>query len=346
MSDASDRISMDQAKRKRPLFVGIDVGGTNIKVGLVDDSGRTLAFDNTPSEVPAGPQAAVERMAAKIDELVAKCGAEKGDIAQFGLATPGTMDIAAGMLLHPHNLPGWEEFAIRDRLSEVCGLPVSYNNDANAAAYGEYWVGRGREYKSMVLLTLGTGVGGGIIIDGEVLDGEHSHGAECGHLIIDYQDDARVCPCGQPGHLEGYASATAVVARACEALETGAKSTLKESFDGGVAITAKMIYDHALAGDQFSLNVIADTALYLAVGITTLLHVIDPDAVVLGGAMDFGGDDCKLGRRFIEQIREQVRKRAFPVLAEKTVIDFASLGGDAGYLGAAGIARAEYLKKA
>lgn len=339
-SDAPIPISQAQA----PFFVGIDVGGTNIKFGLVDNEGQTVGFSTCPTEVDRGPDSGVQRMAAALAQLIEQMGLTKADVPRVGLATPGTMDIPAGMLLMPHNLAAWQNYPIRDKLAAACGIPVSFDNDANAAAFGEYWVGRGREYRSMVLLTLGTGVGGGIIIDGHVVRGENSHGAECGHLIIDCRADARVCMCGQPGHLEGYASATAVVRRTLEGLQAGASSSLRGPWQNDEEVTSKLVYDHARQGDRFALDIVLDTAMYLGVGITSFLHVIDPNAVVLGGAMDFGGADDEIGGQFLERIREEVRRRAFPVLSERIVIDFASLGGDAGYLGAAGIARADHLK--
>ena len=141
------------------------------------------------------------------------------EVVAVGLATPGTMDIARGMLLQPHNLPHWWDFGIQDCLRQVCQKPVSFANDANAAAFGEYWVGSGTEHHSIVLFTLGTGVGGGIIIGDFSLDGENSHGGELGHVIIDCNDTARMCGCGQRGHLEAYANARGVVQRALEELE-------------------------------------------------------------------------------------------------------------------------------
>jgi glucokinase len=331
------------SRSQLPLFMGIDVGGTNIKFGLVDDLGQTVGFSTCHTEVEKGPDHGVALMTKSIHELISQTGVSPTNVVRVGLATPGTMDIPAGKLLMPHNLSTYQNCPIRDKLAEACQMSVSFDNDANAAAYGEYWVGRGKDYRSMVLLTLGTGVGGGIIIDGNVVRGENSHGAECGHLIIDLREDARKCMCGQPGHLEGYASATAVVLRTHEALQAGAASSLRHPWQDGEDITAKLLYDHAKQGDPFSLNIILDTAMYLGVGITTLLHVIDPNAVVLAGAMDFGGADDEIGAKFLERIRAEVRKRAFPVLSERTAIDFASLGADAGYLGAAGIARADHL---
>lgn len=273
-------------------------------------------------------------------------GLKRNHIARAGLGSPGTMDIPKGMLLDPPNLPGWDSFPLRDEVSRQCGLPVTFANDAGAAAYGEYWVGSGRDFKSMVLFTLGTGIGCGIIVDDLSIDGQHSHGAECGHIIIDYRDDARLCQCGHTGHLEAYASATAVVKRTFEALASGRTSSLSERLAAGEALTPLLLDQQAERGDELSLEIVLDTARFLAVGVVSLMHTIDPDSVILGGAMTFGGHDAPLGRRFLAVVKEEVKRRAFPVPAAQTVIDYASLGGDAGYIGAAGLARLAYRKGA
>jgi glucokinase len=278
-------------------------------------------------------------MADTIGELVAEASLNVSDIARVGLGSPGTMDIPAGMLLEPHNLPGWYNFPIRDRLALHCGRPVTFVNDANAAAYGEYWVGSGSELSSMVLFTLGTGVGCGVIMGDLLIEGENSHGAECGHIIIDYRDDARLCGCGQRGHLEAYASATGVIRRTEEALSGQRESSLRRWIASGEWLTPKLLAEEAEAGDALALELILETASYVGIGAVTLMHTIDPSGVVLGGAMTFGGHATPLGRRFLERVRAEVQARAFPVLAERVRIDYASLGGDAGYLGAAGVAR-------
>ena len=337
MSDAPELITLDQAQT--PLVFGVDVGGTGIKIGLVDDRGRTLGWQRIETLAEQGPDAAVARIQGALEKVAREAGVEDDDILAIGLATPGTMDIPAGMFLNPVNLPGWQNYPIRDKVAEASGKPVAFVNDANAAAYGEYWVGSAADYKSMVLLTLGTGVGGGIIIREFNVEGEHSHGSELGHTIIDYNDTARVCSCEQRGHLEAYASATAVEKRACEALEAGAASSLQVRVAAGKELTALMIHEEAEKGDELSLQIIMDTAMYLGIGITTFMHTIDPDAIILGGAMTFGGHDNAIGRRFLARIKEEIHKRAFPIPAEKTLVDFASIGSFAGYIGAAGIAR-------
>jgi glucokinase len=332
--------SVDVANAQRPLFAGVDVGGTTIKLGIVDAAGSTVAFTRIDTNATVHVEDTLRRLAEALGELLADHGLAMDDLAAIGLGTPGTMDIPAGLILEPPNLPGWRHYPVRDELHRLCGeTPVAFANDGAAAAYGEYWIGTGRQHDSMVMLTLGTGVGGGIIVDGVAIDGAHSHGSECGHIIVDASDEARPCSCGQPGHLESYASAKAVVGRTEEALEAGAESSLQDLRAQGQKVTALAIYQAAENGDPLARTIISETAGWLAIGIVTLLHTIDPALVVLGGAMDFGGHKSALGREFLETIRQQVCERTFPVIAEQVTIDFASLGADAGYIGAAGLGR-------
>jgi len=333
------------AAAQRPLFLGVDVGGTSVKIGLVDDRGRTLGLTKIPTFAERSPDDAVRRISAACLEFLQSLSLAMTDVAAIGLGTPGTMDIPRGMILEPPNIPGWRNYPIRDRLSDALGLPVAFANDATAAAFGEWWIGTGHQHHSIVLLTLGTGVGGGIIVGDMSIDGENSCGSECGHIIIDFHEDARLCGCGQRGHLEAYGSATAVVKRTNEILAAGGTGLLAERAAAGHSITPLLIAEAADAGDPLALDIVLETARYLGIGITSLMHTIDPSAVILGGAMNFGGPDHPLGRKFLERIRQEVRARAFPVLARRTTIEFASLGGDAGYIGAAGIARTFYRKQ-
>jgi glucokinase len=277
--------------------------------------------------------------------MLGPVGLAISDLAAVGLCVPGTMDIPRGMFLQPHNLPHWHYFPIRDEVSQAFGLPTAFANDANAAAYGEFWVGSGKQYHSIVMLTLGTGLGGGIIIGDLSIDGENSHGSECGHIIVDTSAGARMCGCGQPGHLEAYCSATALVERTHELIAAGRTTSLNERISETSPLTALMIAEEADRGDSLSYEVIMELANWLGLGIVTLMHVVDPGAVILGGAMNFGGHDDPVGRRLLEQVRSVVRKHAFPIPAQKTTIDFALLGSDAGYIGAAGIARLQHHRQ-
>lgn len=335
----SDTTLLPLAQARRPLYAGIDLGGTNIKSALVDDAGRMLAFRTEPTRAERGPEDTAARMGRMVHALAAEVGIATTDIARVGLGTPGPQDLHDGLILRAGNLPGWDNFPVRDRVATHCGREVTFANDANAAAYGEFWVGSGQEYSSLVLLTLGTGVGGGIIIGDTNVEGAHSHGSECGHIIIDTSPDARSCPFGHSGDLEAYASATALKARAREALAAGASGSLAAAAAAGAEVTPILIAREMEAGDALARDLILETARWLGIGIVTLMHTIDPAAVILGGAMTFGGDASPVGRAFIDRVRAEIRARAFPVLAEKTVIRFASLGNAAGSIGAAGLAR-------
>lgn len=341
----SDIPSITEISRAQPPFYwGVDIGGTGIKIGLVDDAGQTLAFEKLPTREPEGPTAAMQRVAAVI-----RAAEQRLDVGQragrVGLGAPGPMDLSRGYLIAPPQLPTWWDFPIRDTVAKLLDRPVSFLNDANAAAYGEYWLGSGRDASSMILLTLGTGVGGGIILEGELVGGANSFGGECGHILVDPSPTARLCAWGGGrGQLEAYASASGVVGRTRERLAEGADSTLAALQEGtGSELTAKNLYQAALAGDRLALEIIDETARWLGLGVTTLVHTLDPGSVVLGGAMNFGGPDCDLGRRFLRNVAEEFRCRTFESVYRGTTIQFATLGAHAGYLGLAGYARKESL---
>jgi glucokinase len=339
----NDRLPLAEARH--PLFAGVDLGGTNIKSALVDDLGRVVVFRSEPTLAAQGPEDTAARMGKAVHSLASEAGIATADIAHVGLGSPGPLDIPAGRIVHSGNLPGWDDFPLRDRVAAHCGRPVAFANDANAAAYGEFWVGAGREHDSIVMLTLGTGVGGGIIIGDTNVEGAHSHGSECGHIIVDPAASARVCPCGQPGHLEAYASATSLVKMAREAIAAGATGSLAAAVAGGAELTPILVGTHAEAGDTVAGDLLMEVARWLGIGIVTLMNTIDPEAVIIGGAMTFGGDRAAVGRRFLERIRAEVRQRGFPTLVAATGIRYAALGGDAGAIGAAGLARLQHIAR-
>jgi glucokinase len=314
-----------------PFYLGIDLGGTSIKSGVVDDQGRPLSWIRVETEAERGPEAGLDRLTEAGRRAVAASGIDWDQVAGVGLGSPGTMDIGAGMLLEPPNLPGWNNLPIRQLLSERLQKPTVLQNDANAAAYGEFWTGAGKDAHSLVMFTLGTGIGCGIVLDGLILEGRHSHGAECGHIIIQ-MENARPCSCGAYGHLEAYASATALVKRALEALEAGATPSRLRELDPE-ALTSRAISEAAEAGDELAGRLMRDTAHYLAVGAVCLMHTIDPDLVLFGGGM------INAGESFLNAIRHDIRQMAFPIPAAKARIEYASLGEEAGFVGAAGWAR-------
>ncbi len=326
-----------------PLFVGVDVGGTNVKLGVVDDQGKLLAKSDFPTCEELGPRHAIEQARQKIAELFSERGLNYAEVAAVGLGTPGTMDLKRGMILEPPNMPGWRHFPVRDELSTALARPVTYANDANAAAFGEFWTGSAAQYDSMVFFTLGTGVGGGIVINNLLVDGEHSLGGEVGHIRVEWGPTARICSCGRPGHLEAYASATALVKRAHEKLAEPNGSKLRTiSADD---LSAKEIAEAAEAGDPLAQQLVDEVADYLARGIAIVANTIDPKAILLGGAMTFGKRETEVGRSFLKRIHAGLAPELFEQMHTQLVIEYASLGSDAGCIGAAGLARREYQLK-
>lgn len=341
MPTSSELLPIDRAKL--PLYAGIDVGGTNIKIGLIDEAGRTVAFTKTATDQHEGPQRAAERTAFALAELQGQIDLAPGAVVRAGLATPGPMDLEAGILLQPGNLPAWHNSPVRQLFASACKLPVTYANDANAAAFGEYWAGAGADVQNMVLVTLGTGVGGGIIINERLLHGSHGAGGEIGHIVIDCHDDAPANTLGLRGTLEGYVGSYSLIARMRQALATSDRpSELRNLADDD--FTPLAVANAAESGDSLALGVIMDTAKYLAIGLATAIHTVDPERVVIGGAMTFGGAGHTLGEKFLDEVRRQTRLRIFESLRDAVTIDFARLGGDAGYIGAAGLARQEHLQ--
>jgi len=335
---------MKPTNDNEPYFVGVDIGGTNVKVGIVDNSGQTLAFSKTKTDVDKGVDAGLHNIYHAIDDVLTDCQFTMHDIKAIGIAAPGTMDIPGGKFVDPPNLPTWKGFPIRQVISDhYSGKMTIFQNDANAAAYGEYWIGGAQKVRSLVFWTLGTGIGCGIIIDDMIIEGRHSHGSECGHIIIQ-MTNGRLCDSGQYGTLEAYAGAKSLVRRCQEELDTGRDSLLNGELEAGQELTPLLIAQMAEQGDDLSNELVMDSAMYLGVGTTSIMHTIDPDMILFGGAVTFGGKDSELGQRFMNRIREEVKHRAFRVPYENTIIDFAGLGSNAGYIGAAGCARLASLK--
>ena len=304
-------------------YVGIDLGGTNLKLGLVSPDGQILERLSTPTEAQAGPDHVLARMAQAVRDLGAKAGIDVADVAAVGVGSPGPLDSKAGVVLFTPNMAGWNNVPVRDTLQADLGRPVVLENDANVAAYGEFRCGAGRAVRNMFLLTLGTGVGGGIVLDGRLFRGTTDTGAELGHIIV--QHNGRRCGCGNHGCLEAYASATAVVGRFAEAMAAGEATHL----DAGKDATCKDIFDAAAAGDRLAVRIVEETAEYLAIGITSILHVLNPEMVVLTGGMMGAGD------AFLDQVRRHVGRTAFESARKGCTICWSTLGGDAGILGAA-----------
>ena len=337
-------MTIDRTQFQAPFFVGVDVGGTTIKVGVVDDNGRPMSKCVVPTEARKPVEIGMANLERCVHEAIQQCGLTMHDINSIGLATPGPMDIGGGKLLEPGNLPTWHYFPIREHVADRLQKQTVLQNDANAAAFGEFWIGTAQDAPSVVMWTLGTGVGCGIIIHDVVIEGQHSHGGESGHLVVQ-MDGGRRNVNGQYGTLEAYCSATALVSRCREALDAGRESSLRAAISSGQELTAKVIDEAAEAGDELADELILDTARILGVATVSMMHTIDPSMILIGGAMTFGRNDNPVGRRFLQRLKDEVKARAFPIPYAKTRIDYASLGGDAGFIGAAGCARQRFTGK-
>ncbi len=301
-------------------YAGIDLGGTNLKLGLVTAEGEVVARHRCPTEAEGGADHVLARMADAVRDLCDTAGVDLADVPAVGVGSPGPLDTRAGVVVFSPNLK-WHDVPVRDRLRAALDRPVVLENDANAAAYGEFRCGAGREVDTLVVLTLGTGVGGGMILDGRLYRGTNDTGAELGHLIVAH--GGRRCACGAEGCLEAYASATAVLDRTRERIEAGEASSLAGAF------TSKDVFDAATAGDALAAEIVEETAGYLGAGITSILHAVNPQRVALAGGMAGAGEP------FLARIRAAVDRLAFERARKVVTIVYTALGDDAGLIGAA-----------
>lgn len=329
-------------KRRKKWIVGVDLGGTNIVVGLLPmEGGEVLGLRNLPTESQRGPKFVVNRIVEMVEGAIAEVLKEQGgtrdQIAGVGIGSPGPLDRKAGMVINTPNL-GWRNFPLRDLISNAVHLPATLDNDANCATYGEWWLGAGKDVDNLVGLTLGTGIGGGIVLGGQIYHGASDIAGEIGHMTID--STGRRCKCGNYGCLEAYASGPAIALRAVEGIEVGVETVLTEMVNGKLEdITAATVYEGVVAGDPYATEVMKDTAKFLGAGIANLLNVLNPDMVVIAGGVTRAGDHL-----FIP-VRAEVRRRAFKSAEERCRIVSGELPGTAGVVGAAAVFKKETYGK-
>lgn len=314
------------------VIIGVDLGGTFVKTAIVSKDRKVLAKDSRPTGAEAGPEHVMDVMAASVRDLLKQSAFNTSHVIAAGFGAPGPMNWQTGVVYSPPNLAGWKDVPLAAEMSKrLDGVPCFVDNDANCACYGEYWLGAGQGTQSMAVLTLGTGVGGGVVVFGKLLRGIDGTAAELGHLKV--QRDGRRCGCGGTGCLEGYASVSGMVRTALDALETGKPSTLRAMCDDdSEQLTGKMIFEAAQAGDELARWVFTETATWLGLGIASIVHYQNPEKVVLCGGMIAAGD------LLFGPVRETVRKNTFEVPGRRCEIVPAGLGSDSGVLGAAGCA--------
>lgn len=313
------------------IFVGIDLGGTNIKIGLFGSELKLVRKTSVATEADMGPDVVIDKMAQTVEKLVADEGLALSDIIAIGIGTPGPAKYSEGVIIRSTNMPKFKNVPICKMLKEKLGAPVVFDNDANVACWGEYAVGAGKGVEDMVFFTLGTGIGGGIISNGELVHGCAENAAELGHTII--YPDGRKCNCGQRGCVEAYASADSTARRAREAIEAGAESSLKKVLDEKGTITSKDVYEHLAAGDNLAKDITDGTAEALAITCINMLHTTEPKRIVFAGGMIAAGDVL------LDRIRDYFDEHIWSIKEESVEIVFAALGEDAGIIGAAALAR-------
>ncbi|HEV2149402.1 MAG TPA: ROK family protein [Longimicrobiaceae bacterium] len=319
-------------------IVGVDLGGTNIVVGLLPaEGGEVLGLRSMPTDSVRGAKFVVDRIVGMVEQAIAEVlsthGGTRDDIAGVGIGSPGPLDRRTGTVINTPNL-GWRNFPLRDLIANAVHLPATLDNDANCATYGEWWLGAGRGTRTLVGLTLGTGIGGGIVLDGKIFHGCSDVAGEIGHMTID--SNGRKCKCGNYGCIEQYASGPAIALRAVEGIEAGAETVLVEMVNGKMEdITAATVYEATVQGDAYATEVMKDTAKFLGAAVASIINVLNPEMVVIAGGVTRAGDTL------FEPLRAEVRRRAFKSAQECCRIVSAELPGTAGVVGAAAVFKLE-----
>jgi glucokinase len=310
--------------------IGIDIGGTNLVVGAVaEDGSRLLAQSSVETRSEEGPDAVLIRLAELGRRVIAdaRTADPTAEIVGVGVGAPGPLDTRDGIIFLTPNL-GWVNLPLRQRMADLLGLQATLDNDANCAVLGECWQGAARGARHAIGFTIGTGIGGGIIVDGRLYHGASDCAGEFGHMTIDTA--GRRCNCGNYGCLEAYASGPAIALRTMEAIESGAESGIRRYVGGELSrVTAQTVYQAAQDGDELALEVVRDTARYLGTGIANLINIFNPEVVVICGGVTLAGE------RLFGPLRQEVARRAFKPAVQACRIVPGELVGSAGVYGAA-----------
>lgn len=311
----------------RKYYLGIDLGGTFIKGGIVDDAGNIILQDSTPTEREKGGAAVAQNIASLCKKLLKQANMTESDVVGIGMGSPGMIDSKTGEVVYSNNL-AWEHFFLADEVQKHISLPVKVANDANVAALGETKFGCGKNYNNTVMFTLGTGVGGGIIIDGKLFEGNRSAGAEIGHSVI--VAGGEQCSCGRRGCLEAYASATALIRDTKRAMLAHKDSKMWEIGDID-SVTGKTAFDYK-DSDIYAKEVVDNYIQKIGVGLTNAANVFRPEAIILGGGV------CAQGDNLVKPLQEYLNKELYAgEKGPQVKILIATLGNSAGLLGAAAL---------
>lgn len=311
-------------------LMGIDLGGTHIRVALANQHGIILTRRRVRTPVAEGRAAIMSCLIGLVEQL----GSEVSELTAIGVGAPGLVDMQAGSIKHAPTLPGWRDVSLAHMLRERMGVPVFLANDASLAALGEYTYGAGKGLQHFLYLTVSTGIGAGIIVDGQLVLGLHGSAGEVGHMIV--EPGGAICACGGRGHLETLASGTAIARLAREALATGQQSLLQQQQESGpTGITAADIAQAAEQGDALALDLLKNAGRYLGYAVINLVHLFNPQMIAIGGGVS-SANELVFG-----PMREVVYTGLMPAFQRDFQLVKATLGDDAGIIGAIEFARRE-----
>ncbi len=308
-------------------YIGIDLGGTNIKAGVVNENFEIIAKASVKTNCPRPAKEICDDMAKVSVMACEEAGISIDDVEWIGIGTPGIADNVNGTIPYSNNLD-FHDVPVREYIREHINKPVYIANDANAAAYGEYVAGAAKGANNAVCITLGTGVGAGVIIDGKILTGSNMAGAELGHIVIDM--DGPECTCGRRGCFEVYSSATGLIRMTKEAIAAHPETIMAKYAEEDGHSSARHAFNAMRAGDAAGKEVVDKYIKYLAAGITNVINIFQPDILCIGGGV------CNEGDPLLVPMKELVAKEVYTRMIDKnTVITVAGLGNDAGIIGAA-----------
>lgn len=307
--------------------IGIDLGGTNIKVGVVDGDYNIVGKSNIKTNLPRPSEEIADSIVEGVKLACADAGISVSDVNSIGIGTPGVANRNTGVVLYSCNL-GFNNFGLGEILSQKLGTQVFVENDANAAAFGEVVNGAGKGYNNVVVVTLGTGVGGGIIIDGKIYTGFNFCGGELGHTVIEY--NGRQCGCGRKGCFEAYSSATALINMTKESMEANRDSKMWELAGSLEQVDGKTAFDGMRAGDKAAIDVVNMYINYLGCGLVNIVNTFQPEILLIGGGI------CKEGENLTNPLNEYIKRESYCIDPQRsTKLGIAKLGNDAGIIGAA-----------
>jgi len=318
---------MQETKKSELPVLAIDLGGTKIFAAIISSKGQVIAKERCLTLADEGPQAVINRILSTIDHLLSQRNINSSQLDGISIAA-GAIDYEKGLITSSPHLPDWHDVPLRDIVKEKYKVNTFLMNDADAAALGEHHFGVGQGVNNLILLTVGTGIGGGIIINGRLYSGASGSAGEIGHMVIDVNGPR--CSCGNTGCLEALVSGTAVAKEAIKRIRQGERSSLTEIVGGKIEdITAEEVSIAARAGDSLASEVILQAATYLGVGLANVVNIFNPEMIIIGGGM------AKMGDLLLNPARQVVREKAYQLSAQAVQIVPAQLGDDAGVLGAA-----------